>query len=271
MTATIDLNAITLSEGAHAPDSGQGCALEWVSVLAGEPWSDHPKCTSPVIAAFVRRWSDDLPDNASRDRLLKPLLPLLLNTATGASDDEVRAWLVTDWLVRTHTPAWFDLVPALSEAGQALRNLPALTNAAAARKAQPTIDRAGDAAWGAARGAARGAAGGAARGAAGDAAWGAARGAARDAAGDAAWGAARGAARDAAGDAAWGAARGAAGDAAWGAARGAARDAAGDAAGDAAWGAAKKALHPTVEQLQASAVELIRALCAVGRVGGATP
>jgi hypothetical protein len=247
MTATIDLNAITLSEGAHAPDSGQGCALEWVSVLAGEPWSDHPKCTSPVIAAFVRRWSDDLPDNASRDRLLKPLLPLLLNTATGASDDEVRAWLVTDWLVRTHTPAWFDLVPALSEAGQALRNLPALTNAAAARKAQPTIDRAGDAAWGAAGGAARGAAG------------------------DAAWGAARGAARDAAGDAAWGAARGAAGDAAWGAARGAARDAAGDAAGDAAWGAAKKALHPTVEQLQASAVELIRALCAVGRVGGATP
>lgn len=57
------------------------------------------------------------------------------------------------------------------------------------------------------------------------------------------------------------AARAAAWDAAWAAAGAAARD----AARDAAWAAAGDALRPTVEALQASAVELVRAMCAVGR------
>ncbi len=63
------------------------------------------------------------------------------------------------------------------------------------------------------------------------------------------------AARDAAGDAA----RAAAGDAAWDAAGAAAWAAARDAAGD----AARAALKPTVEQLQASAVELVKRMCDV--------
>jgi hypothetical protein len=62
--------------------------------------------------------------------------------------------------------------------------------------------------------------------------------------------AARDAARDAASAAAWVAAR----DAAWAAAWDAARD------------AARAALNPTVNALQESAVELVRAMCAVGRV-----
>ena len=78
---------VSLAEGAHDAPNGLACAMEAASYIAGEPWSDHPACVSPVIAAFMRAWNDGLPTNAERDRLLKPLVPLTLNTATGAEDD----------------------------------------------------------------------------------------------------------------------------------------------------------------------------------------
>ena len=65
------------------------------------------------------------------------------------------------------------------------------------------------------------------------------------------------AARDAAWAAAWDAAWDAAGAAAWAAARDAAWAAAGDAAGD--------AIAPTVTQLQESAADLVKRMCAVGK------
>src|SRR5688500_16148045 len=59
---TLTLEEITLSAGAHkSPEQGM-CLLEAVAYVAGEPFSDHPKCVSPVIAAFGRRWNDDLDD-----------------------------------------------------------------------------------------------------------------------------------------------------------------------------------------------------------------
>jgi hypothetical protein len=93
--------------------------------------------------------------------------------------------------------------------------------------------------------------------AAGDAARAAAWAAARAAAGDAARAAARAAAGAAAGDAAGDAARDAAGAAAGAAAGDAAWDAARAAASPAARDAARAALRPTVETLQASALDLL--------------
>ena len=50
------LAAITeLRRGAHDdPADMQFCALEAVAYVAGEPWSDHPKCACPVLGAFMR-------------------------------------------------------------------------------------------------------------------------------------------------------------------------------------------------------------------------
>ncbi len=31
----------TLTAGAHDADAGEACVMEYVSVLAGEPWSDQ--------------------------------------------------------------------------------------------------------------------------------------------------------------------------------------------------------------------------------------
>jgi len=222
------LAALTLDHGSHSSFEAGHCSTEVVAYLAGEPHTDRPECLSPVLGAFLRRWNDDLDDEGRQK--LKPFLPRVIGTADDGQD-EARAWLVTDWLVRVYTPAWLELA-GVTESAAALRALPPFASAGAARANQATVDAArkrGAAAW--------------------DAAWAAAWDAAWDAARDAAWDAARAAARDAAWDAAWDAAR----DAAWDAARDAARAAARDAARD----AARAALDPTKQSLQASALDLL--------------
>ena len=51
-----------LSAGAHSAPNGEfmACVMEAAAFVAGEPWSDHPECTCPVIAAFMRGWNDGL-------------------------------------------------------------------------------------------------------------------------------------------------------------------------------------------------------------------
>jgi hypothetical protein len=233
-----DPSALYLDRGGHeSPEAGM-CLLEAVSYVAGEPFGDHPECVSPVIAAFGRRWNDALSDE-DRNRLLRPLIPLLVGTRTTPEDEEMRAWMAVDWLARVHTPAFLRLA-GLEEHARALESLARIADATTAGAAQPRLNAAGAAAWAAA--------------------WAAAGAAARDAAWDAAGAAARDAAWDAAGAAAWAAA----GDAAGAAARDAAWDAAGAAAGAAAWAA----LQPTVLSLQVSATALMTAMCDVGRTEG---
>ena len=265
---------LSLKVGSHSPNS-TFCVMEAVAFVAGERWSDSPECVCPVISAFLRAWNDALPTDADRDRLLKPLIPKILNTRNKALEQK-RSLMAADWLVRVNTPAWLRLA-GLNDQAKLLEELPEIISmaqvpsirgpievvrkdAAAARAAawDAARDAAWEAAWDAARAAARAAAWDAAWAAAWEAAWDAARAAARAAAWDAAWDAAWAAARAAAWDAAWPAAW----EAAWDAARAAARAAAWDAAWDAAWAAAKKKLDPTTAQLQESAVKLVERMIA---------
>jgi hypothetical protein len=232
------LDTLTLDEGKHDPN-GTFCVMEFAAWLAHEPWTDHPVCVSPVIGAFARNWNDSL-NVEDRNRLLKPLVLDMIGTATTPQDEETRAWMATDWLARVHTPAWLRLA-GLTKHAEALESCARIVDAVTAGAAQPRLEEARQASA---------------------AAWDAAWDAARDAARDAAWDAASAAAWDAAWDAAWAAARAAA----WDAASAAAWEAAWDAASAAARAAASAALLPTVAALQESAVELVRAMCAVGRV-----
>jgi hypothetical protein len=246
------LSDMSIDRGPHATMADGHCALELVAWLADEPHTDHPGCVSPMIAEFVRRWNDDLDDNA-RARLLRPILPRLIDTTADDALDMRRRWMIADWLVRVYTPAWLALLPALADAATALQALPEIRSTDMAAQSMPLIAAARQrsaAAWAAAGDAAWVAAGDAAWAAAGDATWVAARAAAGAAAGDVAWVAAsRAAAWVAARAAAWAAA----GDAAWVAAGDAAGNAARDAAGDAAWAR----LSPTVAMLQGEALTLI--------------
>jgi hypothetical protein len=67
----------TLSQGAHGQNSGGACVMEYVSVLAGERWSDSPECVHPMIAAIARTLNDSL-YNTDR-QLLVDLIPRFLH------------------------------------------------------------------------------------------------------------------------------------------------------------------------------------------------
>jgi hypothetical protein len=94
-----------LRRGAHPTRDDGMCAMEMVAWLAGEPHGDEPGCTCPVLAAFVRACNDALGD-AARTRLLRPLVPLLVNTRSSARRETERGLLVVDMLVRQLVPSW---------------------------------------------------------------------------------------------------------------------------------------------------------------------
>jgi hypothetical protein len=57
-----------LSRGKHRSPRRGACFMELASYLAGEPWSDHPACTHPLLAALARDVNDYTCD-AARGRL----------------------------------------------------------------------------------------------------------------------------------------------------------------------------------------------------------
>jgi hypothetical protein len=184
-----ELEQIELKAGTHASADDGMCVMEAAAHFAGKPFSAYSEDVSRVIGAFLRSWNDSL-DDSSRQRL-KAYVFRVMNTNTGPADDERRARMATDWLVRTYAPAWLDLT-GLDKHASALRDLRELTTTTN-EQAQKTIGAARRAVW---------AAGAAAEAAAEAVAKDAAEAAARDAAWDAAWSAAE--------DAAWAAARDAA-------------------------------------------------------------
>ena len=178
----LDIDKVVLKEGSHRSPSEGLCVMEAVAYIAREQHSDHPECVSPVIAAFMRSWNDAL-STEDRQRL-KALIPVVMDTASTAEDEDRRAWMCIDWLVRAYTPAWLRLAN-LDEQAARLEALPRFKAGMDVPSVRPVIDAvrsdaaaawaaagdaAGAAAWAAAGAAARAAAGAAAGDAAGAAA-----------------------------------------------------------------------------------------------------
>src|SRR5262249_5863661 len=88
--------------------------MEAVSYVAGEPWSDHPKCASPGLPSFCIALNDRLDDTARQE--LKPYVIRLVGTNTGKADDETRAWMALDWLIHEYAPARMRAVGRVEEA-----------------------------------------------------------------------------------------------------------------------------------------------------------
>ena len=138
----IALDRITLSHGGHANRAAGMCAMEAAAYIAGEAHSAQPACVSPAITAFMAGWNDGLPSNAERDRLLKPLIPLVIGTRTNDPAVEIHiGYLATDWFLRVHTPAWLSLAGHKAEA-QALREFAPIASSSDLIEIQPYLDRA---------------------------------------------------------------------------------------------------------------------------------
>src|SRR6266404_1742190 len=105
----LGLDGVVLHAGGHGERGAALCAMEFVAWLAGEPHSDKPQCACPVIGAFMRNWNDAIRDDATRTRLLKPLLPSLIGTRSTRAVELRRSYLALDWLARECAPAWLSL------------------------------------------------------------------------------------------------------------------------------------------------------------------
>ena len=69
----------SLDAGAHSPDSGKACIMEYVSVLNGDKFTDAPSCTHPVLAHLSRRVFDMMSDNDARYTMV-PFIGRLFGT-----------------------------------------------------------------------------------------------------------------------------------------------------------------------------------------------
>lgn len=71
-----------LSAGSHPRPAEGGCFMEVVALLAGEPWSDRPACTHPLVAETARLVNDQLSD-ARRNELLTRVPDVIDTDAAG--------------------------------------------------------------------------------------------------------------------------------------------------------------------------------------------
>jgi hypothetical protein len=73
----------SLDKGSHPEGSGQACIMEYVSVLAGESFSDSPACTHPVLGHLSRRVFDMMSSNEARYTMV-PAIGRLFGTTPPA-------------------------------------------------------------------------------------------------------------------------------------------------------------------------------------------
>lgn len=72
-----------LSRGKHRRPRQGACFMEFASYLAGERWSDHPRCTHPLLASLARMVNDTISDE------YRPQLAHLVPSVIGVDDDDL--------------------------------------------------------------------------------------------------------------------------------------------------------------------------------------
>jgi hypothetical protein len=95
-----------LSPGRHRNPRRGACFMEMASYLAGERWSDHPRCTHPLLAALARDVNDRVGDDA-RSRIVR-----LVPDVVGVQSDDPRSYA---WIAREATIAALPVAPALRQ------------------------------------------------------------------------------------------------------------------------------------------------------------
>jgi hypothetical protein len=86
---------VRLSRGRHQGPEQGACVMELASMLAGEPFSDHPRSACPVIGAFLRAYNDGLPDDRRQD--LYSYAAKVVGTASTRKTRRARARLCLEW------------------------------------------------------------------------------------------------------------------------------------------------------------------------------
>jgi hypothetical protein len=107
----VSYQTIKLSKGKHvSPDDG-ACVMELASMLAGEPFTDHPASVCLVIGSFLRSYNDSIDDR--RRQSLYDYASKVVGSRAGQRVQETRAERLGEWAEVMHRTrrAWFLLSP----------------------------------------------------------------------------------------------------------------------------------------------------------------
>jgi hypothetical protein len=91
----ISHQTVRLGKGRHSSPAAGMCVMELASVLAGEPFSDHPRAVCPVIASLLRTYNDVV-DPERRQRLI-PYAAAVVGTRAGRGVRRRRAARCAAW------------------------------------------------------------------------------------------------------------------------------------------------------------------------------
>src|SRR6267142_3594970 len=140
------LRELDLKSGSHQKRDDGVCVMEAVAWLRNQEHTDRPVCVSPVMATFFRSWNDGLPSDAERNRLLKPLIPVIVDTVANKAVELRRSYMALDWLIRVNAPAFLGLTDRLKAHAVALSGLSPIVDKESCKNAQSVLTAARDAA-----------------------------------------------------------------------------------------------------------------------------
>ncbi len=86
---------IKLAKGKHQSAEQGACVMELASMLAGEPFTDHPRSVSAPIASFLRRYNDLLDDRRRQD--LYPYAARVVGTVCAPGVELARVRRLMTW------------------------------------------------------------------------------------------------------------------------------------------------------------------------------
>ncbi len=108
----VSYQTIKLSKGKHVSPEDGACVMELASMLAGEPFTDHPASVCPVIGSFLRSYNDSIDER--RRQSLYEYASRVVGSHGGHRVQEARAQRLTAWAEGMHRTrrTWFLRSPA---------------------------------------------------------------------------------------------------------------------------------------------------------------
>lgn len=100
---------IKLSSGKHASPQQGACVMELASMLAGEPFTDHPATACPVIGSFLRAYNDSVDDRRRQD--LYGYAARVVGSRSGIIVQRDRAERLAAWALEVQRRRWTRFLP----------------------------------------------------------------------------------------------------------------------------------------------------------------
>jgi hypothetical protein len=103
----VSYQTVKLGKGKHSTPEEGACVMELASMLAGEPFTDHPACVCPVIGSFLRSYNDSVDDR--RRQTLYEYASMVVGSRGSRRAQQERADRLAQWAdqMQRSRRAWF--------------------------------------------------------------------------------------------------------------------------------------------------------------------